>query len=198
MLKTVKIISMAIILSGFATTSNAQIFGYDGVKHSDIKEFVKWESVLNKFNSELSSSDAGLQAMRNGVTKIAGMKGDKIKAVNDFVNNSISYSPDSMVYGKSDYWAAPGETFARGEGDCDDYAIAKFFALRMLGFKENDMRIVILHDSRKNQIHAVLSINHGGKNYILDNQSEYVVEDTQISYYKPIYSISENGYWTHS
>lgn len=200
MLKIARILSLAVILSGFATASNAQIFGYDEVKHSDIKEFAKWEGVLNKFNYELARNDAGLQAMRSGLSKIAGMQSsnDKIKAVNNYVNNSIAYSPDSMIYGKSDYWAAPGETFARGEGDCDDFAIAKFFALRMLGFNENDMRIVILRDSRKNEIHAVLSIKHNGRNYILDNQSEYVVEDTQITYYTPIYSIAENGYWTHS
>ena len=200
MFKNAKIAIAALLVVTYAQNANAKLFGTDEEQHSDMTQFSKWESVLNKYNDEVAANDMGLKKMTAGLQKFSGLQNpeDRIRAVNSYVNNNIAYSPDSMVWGRSDYWAAPGETFARGEGDCDDYAIAKFFALKMMGFKDNDMRIVILRDGRKNEIHAVLSLNYNGSTYILDNQSEYVVQDTQISYYQPIYSLSEKGYWTHS
>ena len=199
MMKTVKAVIAAIILISYSNNAQAEMFGYSEEGHEDITQFTKWEGVLNKYNEEVANRNSGLRKMTAGLQKMAKLTPtQKIAAVNSYINNSIAYNPDSMVWNRSDYWAAPGETFAKGEGDCDDYAIAKFFSLKMLGFKENDMRIVILRDSRKNEIHAVLSLNYKGTNYILDNQSEYVVQDNQISYYQPIYSLSEKGYWTHS
>lgn len=199
MMNGIKVLAAALMILSFAGSAEARMFGYSEEEHDDLTQFTKWESVLNKYNDEVASQNSGLSKMVAGLQGMANMTPEqKIRAVNAYINNSIAYNPDSMVWGRSDYWAAPGETFARGEGDCDDYAIAKFFALKMLGFKDNDMRIVILRDGRKNEIHAVLSLNYGGSNYILDNQSEYVVQDTQISYYTPIYSLSERGYWTHS
>ena len=200
MLKTMKIAVAAVILVAGSYSAKANEFGYSEVAHADITQFAKWESVLIKYNEEVRDHDAGLQKMTNGLQKMAAIQNplDKIRAVNAYINNSISYAPDSVVWNRSDYWAAPGEAFAKGQGDCEDYAIAKFFSLKMMGFDENDMRVVILRDERKNEIHAVLSLNYHGVNYILDNQSEYVVQDTQISYYQPIYSLSEKGYWTHS
>ena len=199
MMKKAKILLASVMVLAYSQSANAGMFGHSEVSHDDITQFTKWESVLNKYNGEIAQQDAGLNKMVAGLQRMAHLTPDqKIRAVNEYINNSIAYSPDSMAWGRSDYWAAPGETFAKGEGDCDDYAIAKFFALKMLGFKDNDMRIVILRDQRKNEIHAVLSLNYLGTNYILDNQSEFVVQDTQISYYQPIYSLSEKGYWTHS
>ena len=98
--------------------------------------------------------------------------------------------------GAKDYWATPSELFARG-GDCEDYAIAKFFALRSLGFDNKNLRLVVLQDLEKGIAHAVLIVHFGHQDLILDNQLTSTVPADQIRHYKPIYSINENHWWLH-
>ena len=40
-----------------------------------------------------------------------------------------------------DYWATPVESLRKGEADCEDYAIAKYFTLRQLGVADDKLRI---------------------------------------------------------
>ena len=82
-------------------------------------------------------------------------------------------------------------------GDCEDYAIAKYFSLRWLGLKPEDMRILVLHDMNLRVAHAVLVVYHRGRALILDNQVRGVVEADAIRHYRPIYSINEQHWWLH-
>ena len=43
-------------------------------------------------------------------------------------------SSDFTQHGEADRWSAPLATFATAKGDCEDYAIAKYVALREAGF----------------------------------------------------------------
>ena len=54
-------------------------------------------------------------------------------------------------------------------GDCEDFAIAKYFALRDLGFPASQMRIVVLKDTLRNLDHAVTAVYLDGDAWILDN-----------------------------
>ena len=54
---------------------------------------------------------------------------------------------DQALYGEIDFWASPLATLGRGAGDCEDYAIAKFVALRLAGMSADDLRIVIMRDT---------------------------------------------------
>ena len=47
--------------------------------------------------------------------------------------------------------------FTRG-GDCEDFAIAKYTALRALGVPEERLRVAIVHDDEKNLPHAILVV----------------------------------------
>ena len=49
---------------------------------------------------------------------------------------AIRYVSDYAQHGEADRWSAPLATFATGKGDCEDYAIAKYVALREAGFPE--------------------------------------------------------------
>ncbi len=62
-----------------------------------------------------------------------------------------------------DRWSAPLVTFASGRGDCEDYAIAKYVALREAGIAEADLRLVISHDSAIGEDHAVVTARVDGK-----------------------------------
>ena len=56
----------------------------------------------------------------------------------------------------------PGEFLHRG-GDCEDYALAKYLALRALGFAAADLRIVALSDAARGLHHAVLTVRLEGR-----------------------------------
>jgi len=57
---------------------------------------------------------------------------DKLKEINDKFN-SVYYASDAKVWGELDYYATPAEFSSVGAGDCDDYAVAKYFAAKEAG-----------------------------------------------------------------
>ena len=118
----------------------------------------------------------------------------QLREVNDWINHQIKYTDDMIVYGVPDHWASPAESL-KGRGDCKDYAIAKYASLKALGIPEENLRIVIVDDTRKNLGHAVLSVHTTQGVFILDNQNQLPVLDSGISYYNPIYSINASNRW---
>ena len=98
----------------------------------------------------------------------------QLKAVNDFFN-MIKYQRDKKTWGKSDYWASPFEFMGKGKGDCEDFAIGKYFALRALGIPENKLKITyvkLLHKkSNYEESHMVLNYYHklNSTPIVLDN-----------------------------
>jgi len=98
----------------------------------------------------------------------------------------------------NDYWQTPYQFLQQGGGDCEDFAIMKYMLLRELGWKREDMRIVVLNDTKKKTLHSVLAISLNGKAYILDNQTNIIYETKAIRHYAMIYSINELAWWRHS
>lgn len=101
--------------------------------------------------------------------------------VNRAVNLAVRPVSDSAQYGLPDLWATPLMTFARGAGDCEDYAIAKYAALRRAGMAETDLRIVILHNRAISQDHAVVAAHVEGQWLVLDNRTMLVLTDTAVA-----------------
>jgi predicted transglutaminase-like cysteine proteinase len=95
-----------------------------------------------------------------------------------------------------DYWAVAREFLYNG-GDCEDYAITKFFSLHWLGFDMNKIRIVILQDTNLRVAHAVLAIANENDILILDNQAKEVISHKEIAHYLPLFSVNENEWWLH-
>ena len=121
---------------------------------------------------------------------------EKAEAVHDMMNRT-NYITDNKNWGKSDYWATPVEFLERG-GDCEDFAIAKYTALSMLGVPEERLRLAIVHDKAKDIPHAVLVVYTERGSYILDNQFETLVNAQYGERYRPIYSINREGWWLHT
>lgn len=120
----------------------------------------------------------------------------QLNAVNQWAN-AKPYSEDLANWGVSDYWETPGQFLARG-GDCEDYAIIKYFSLVQLGFSPDDLRIVIAQDTNLNAFHAVLVARVEGTAWLLDNQLQQVVPMDIAVHYVPVYSLNERGWWMHS
>lgn len=121
------------------------------------------------------------------------------KAQLDMVNswaNKIRYVEDRSNWAMADYWQTTEEFIARG-GDCEDYAITKYFGLKQLGFAAEDMRIVVLFDQQLRLHHAVLLVELDGEVWMLDNQMSSVTAFSEATHYRPIYSLNENNWWMH-
>lgn len=81
-----------------------------------------------------------------------------LRRVNDFMNVT-PYVLDSVHWRVDDYWATPAEFLASNGGDCEDYVIAKYFALKELGMAPAKLRMVYVMATvgRVQQPHMVLA-----------------------------------------
>ena len=124
----------------------------------------------------------------------------KLEKINDFFND-IKYASDQTVYGTSDYWANPYEFLAKDKGDCEDYAIAKYFSLIKLGIPDDKLRITYViykkANSRFEQAHMVLTYYHktGAEPVILDNINRRLELASKRDDLKPVYSFNASGLW---
>ena len=175
-----------------------QLFGTKEFR-SSIKSLPKWTRVVNfeKGHSTFDNLREG-KAARWEQVKEKALKEDrmgKLKRVNRFFNQ-WPYRTDMEAWGQSDYWATPKQ-FISKSGDCEDFAIVKYYALKSLGVPIEDMRIAILNDSIRGLEHAVLAVDVDGTSYILDNVSNLILADTKLKHYKPYFSVNENFRWVH-
>jgi predicted transglutaminase-like cysteine proteinase len=88
---------------------------------------------------------------------------DKVELVNLFFNSVIEYKTDEKNWGVADYWSTPSELIEKGAGDCEDFAIAKYYSLLALGVPRNKLRLTYAYLTRsangkeKIEAHLVLS-----------------------------------------
>ncbi|MDD3055046.1 MAG: transglutaminase-like cysteine peptidase [Aliarcobacter sp.] len=125
---------------------------------------------------------------------------NKIKNVNDFFNK-IPYKTDLSNWGVKDYWATPFEFMGIGAGDCEDYAIAKYFSLIKLGIPDEKLRITYVSYKKANskfeQAHMVLTYYHkvGVEPVVLDNIDKTLQVASKRTDLKPVYSFNASGLW---
>lgn len=113
--------------------------------------------------------------------------------INRSVNLKIRPMSDKANFGEDDFWSSPLTTFARGAGDCEDYAIAKFAALQEAGVSSDDLRIIILRDTIRQTHHAALAARLQGRWLMLDNRRMIMIEDRQVRGYQPIFLLHRGG-----
>ena len=116
----------------------------------------------------------------------------RLGEINRAVNLAVRPVSDLAQYGQLDVWTSPLATLARG-GDCEDYAIAKFVALRRAGLAPDDLRIVIMHDTIHGEDHAVAAARLDGHWLTLDNRRMAMVEDSDVRNYRPTFVIDQDG-----
>jgi len=188
-LKKILLISFLIIsLVAVSTTANKTFF----ISNSKLNSIsVKYGT---KAKSRVELWDNMLQASKN--EKIL----NKLKNVNDFFNK-IQYKTDSRHWKKKDYWATPYEFMGTAAGDCEDYAIAKYFSLRKIGVPDSKLRITyvkyIKTRSKFEQAHMVLTYYHkpGATPIVLDNINKKLKLATKRKDLKPVYSFNAGGLW---
>ncbi|CAM3588612.1 transglutaminase-like cysteine peptidase [Arcobacter aquimarinus] len=117
----------------------------------------------------------------------------KLEKVNDFFNG-VKYGDDIKIYGKSDYWASPYEFLAKDKGDCEDYVIAKYFALKHLGIPTSKMFLSYVKLKGATDTHMVLSYfeTPNSEPLILDSIRKIIFPASKRDDLTPIYNFNPN------
>lgn len=147
---------------------------------------------------------ASVIAWRDMLTRSAAQpEAAKLRLVNEFFNRKIRFDDDSKVWGMADYWATPLEVMGRGEGDCEDFAIAKYMTLKLMGVPSAKMQLTYVKariggpQSTLVQAHMVLS-------YYPAPEDEPLVLDNLISDIRPasrrpdlttVFGFNAEGLW---
>ncbi|MBX2834878.1 MAG: transglutaminase-like cysteine peptidase [Micavibrio sp.] len=174
------------------------LYGTSEKRSANLSAFTKWTGMFERFERDLQDTrNAGV--IRQWQRELQTIQYNSIKDLADKVNvmvNKVRYITDDRNWGKSDYWATPAEFIQRG-GDCEDFAIAKYTALRAMGVPEERLRVMIVQDTYKNIPHAVLVVYTESGAYILDNQTKTLVPTSSGNRYQPIFSINRQAWWLH-
>lgn len=96
----------------------------------------------------------------------------KLSHVNSFYNKILPVD-DNDKYNADDYWATPKEFLVQGKGDCEDYAIAKYFTLKEVGINPNNLFMAVVQVKGESSYHMVLLYFKDKKKtpLVLDNLS---------------------------
>ena len=126
--------------------------------------------------------------------------GDKLSKVNTFFNRQMLFEDDMVVWGQADYWATPLEFMGRGAGDCEDFVIAKYITLQMLGMGTERLRLIYVRakiGSTASVAHMVLGFypQPTQEPLILDNLISSVRPASQRPDLSPVFSFNNNGLW---
>lgn len=138
-------------------TAPVGLFGSKEIRSTQLGAFKKWNGMLTRGKIEQLKAEQNRRAGKKfpcRVTKsfrcpvdewndlLKSLKGKKsteqMDAVNRHMNHAL-YITDIINWGVQDYWASLRQFF-RKDGDCEDYAIAKYFSLKNLGFNPDNMR----------------------------------------------------------
>ena len=115
----------------------------------------------------------------------------KLKAVNQFFND-VRYRSDMKVYHRKDYWATPWEFLAKDMGDCEDYVISKYFALKYLGINPRKMFFTYVKSTKFKASHMVLTYFKTPRSepLILDNNNRRIFPASKRRDLIPIYNFN--------
>lgn len=196
---------IVLLLLCAATPAAAELpglFGTQEFRSADLRPFPKWTGVLSRHQTSLgkiapacSRSQFGSCAPESWSEFLATQKGQSPRAQLDAVNaamNKARYITDLVNWGTQDYWATPSEFFWK-DGDCEDYAIAKYVALREAGFPREQMQILLVRDHAVGQDHAVLAARIDERWLILDNRRPTLTEDKDATNLTPLFAVDHLG-----
>jgi predicted transglutaminase-like cysteine proteinase len=120
---------------------------------------------------------------------------EQLNAVNHFFNQQLSFQDDTRIWHQTDYWATPVESLIKSAGDCEDFALAKYFSLRHLGIPSEKLRITYVKALTQNQAHMVLTFYSSptADPLVLDNLIDEIRPASQRKDLLPVYAFNAEG-----
>ena len=165
--------------------------------------FLPDEKTLNLAKSRFGMKAADrLVAWRQLVRSQTGSsEAEKLEQINRFFNQ-IPNVDDQTLWGQRDYWATPVELLARNGGDCEDFALAKYFTLRAAGVASEKLRVTYarawLPRQGRMESHMVLSyyLTPDADPLILDNLTDDILPAPKRTDLVPTMSFNAEGLWS--
>jgi predicted transglutaminase-like cysteine proteinase len=159
------------------------------------------ELALSRYGSEVADTVGQWQAMIEGIRSLPDE--DKLVQTNDFFNTRIRFVDDSQTWGEKDYWATPLETMGRGQGDCEDFSIAKYATLLLAGVDMEKLRITYVKArmgepySKITAAHMVLAYyaTPSAEPVVLDNLTLEIRPASQRQDLTPVFGFNSKGLW---
>ena len=125
-----------------------------------------------------AAAAAKLQEWRELISRALTLhETEQLEVVNQFFNHQARYVDDQKLWGQFDYWATPLELLELEAGDCEDFALAKYFTLRLLGVPEQKLRLVYATMTSTGQAHMIVGYwpDSGALPVLLDNLHAEIV-----------------------
>lgn len=189
---------------GLPAPSSDEPFGLYRFRAPEGAIWTKWRTIESDMKVETAEIDrcradaescslevAGFLRTADSARLAGGRKG--LAIVNEGLNAAIRYKSDMAHHGVIDKWSAPLATLKDGVGDCEDYAIAKYVALRQAGLPAEDLRILLVRDTISAQDHAVVAARHESHWLILDNRWSGLAEAGTQSRLVPRFALDDGG-----
>ena len=151
------------------------------------------DKMLERLNQQFNAQarQRGV-ALNNLLAKLANKDvNQQLIEVNRFFNQ-FTYKNDKNLWGQKDYWATPEEFIGLNSGDCEDFVVAKYFALRSLGVPDKQLYLTYVKAARENIAHMVLSYFETPNSIplILDNYNPQILPASKRRDLLPVYSFN--------
>ena len=174
-----------------ALSAGEEPFGSSSLQLADGPLALTWQSIkvgvladmarLALCRTQESTCSKAAHALRAIVEEARSRDGlARVGYINRAINLAIKPAIDPSV------WQSALETFSAGTGDCKDYAVAKYLALREVGFTEDDVKLVIVRDIPARQDHAIVTIRLNGDWLVLDNRWLALIRDFELRRAEPL------------
>jgi len=153
--------------------------------------------ITKKYNTYAKKRFYYLQVVLDKVKDKSDL--EKLNAVNEFYNE-VRYSSDLKVYNKKDYWATPLEFLSKDKGDCEDYVISKYYALKYLGVDSKKLFFTYVRSTKFKAPHMVLTYFETPRSepLVLDNNNRKIFLASQRKDLIPIYNLNEESLYRAS
>ncbi|WKB53545.1 transglutaminase-like cysteine peptidase [Eleftheria terrae] len=146
---------------------------------------------------------AAARALQGELVELqAGDERSRLQGVNQFFNRRQGFRDDQVVWSQLDYWASPLEFLQQGAGDCEDFAMAKYFSLLAIGTPSERMRLVYVRAAiggpgGASQAHMVLAYypTPQAEPLILDNLIGDIRPASRRPDLTPVFSFNAEGLW---
>jgi len=122
---------------------------------------------------------------------------ERLQRANSFVNHNIYFRYDDVATGRMDSWSTPSELLRTGGGDCEDFALAKYWLLHAAGVAEEDMYVMVVRDAVARADHAYLAVRDGNSFVLLDQRTDRVLPPHMLDEITPVFSITASSAYLH-
>jgi predicted transglutaminase-like cysteine proteinase len=190
--------------SSFVPLASTEPFGLNTEPVATGEILRKWSSIESDISAEskiLTSCRENTTECPPGAQKFLAIVEEgrthsgraRIGVINRAINLAIRPMSDLAQWGVEDRWTAPLTTLTTGRGDCEDYAIAKYAALKEAGVAAPDVKLVVVRDLNVGEGHAVVAVRLDGGWIMLDNRRLALVDDDKMRRVVPLLVLDSDG-----